>query len=285
MSKAYRVILLHLAALAVAACAGARAPTAAGSAEGVPAWVTEGSTAKADHSDGSYMGVGMASDIRNQALATSSAENRARAEVAKALETHVASVMKDYLASTAAGAALTASEEQHVEQASKSFSSQAMTGVLIVDRFVAADGTVYALARLDVKANELAQAAQGAPMPQTCTALLKVVQLGRSSSTCWIDERVSKTQGRLTYPCAGGAAEATFGEAVFTGELRDGRADLALTTTFDFQDGCRWTSDQHITGRLATDHMDYAYSEAPLAGQSGCASACTAKGAVYLRQP
>jgi len=67
------------------------------------------------------------------------------------------------MASTTAGDMKASSEEQHVEQAVKTFSAVTLSGVQIVNHFVAPDGTWYALAELDVasfrdsidKANEL----------------------------------------------------------------------------------------------------------------------------------
>ena len=59
--------------------------------------------------------------------------------------------MKDYMASTTAGDMSASSEEQHVEQAIKSFSAVTLSGVQIVDHWFHPDGTVYALAQLDLE--------------------------------------------------------------------------------------------------------------------------------------
>lgn len=121
-----------------------------------PAWVIKGSGAFKDTGESVFYGVGAVTGVHNKPLAVTSAENRARAEVAKVFETYSASLMKDYAASTTGGAAITAetptSEEQHIEQTIKTFSAVTLSGVMIVDRWEdPKDGTIYSLARLDLK--------------------------------------------------------------------------------------------------------------------------------------
>lgn len=121
-----------------------------------PAWVIKGSGAFKDSGEQVFYGVGAVTGINNKPLAVTSAENRARAEVAKVFQTYSASLMKDYAASTTGGAAITSetptSEEQHVEQAIKTFSAVTLSGVMIVDRWEDPNNaTIYSLARLDLK--------------------------------------------------------------------------------------------------------------------------------------
>lgn len=121
-----------------------------------PAWVIKGSGAFKDTGESVFYGVGAVTGVHNKPLAVTSAENRARAEVAKVFETYSASLMKDYAASTTGGAAITAetptSEEQHIEQTIKTFSAVTLSGVMIVDRWEdSKDGTIYSLARLSLK--------------------------------------------------------------------------------------------------------------------------------------
>lgn len=122
--------------------------------EGVdyPEWVTKGSGAFDDEDDRVFHGVGLASGVRNQALANAAADNRARAEIAKIFETYSASLMKDYMSSATAGDFAASSEEQYIEQAIKTFSASTLSGVQIIDHWSHPDGsTVYALARLDLE--------------------------------------------------------------------------------------------------------------------------------------
>jgi len=116
-----------------------------------PDWVNKGTGAFDKGDSQVFYGVGSVTGIRNHSLARTTADNRARAEIAKVFETYTASLMKDYMASTTAGDMGSSSEEQHVESVIKTFSAQTLSGVLIVDHwFHPLDGTVYALASLDL---------------------------------------------------------------------------------------------------------------------------------------
>ena len=132
-----------------------------------PDWVTRGSGAFEEGRGRAFVGVGSVHGIRNPSLARTTADNRARAEIAKIFTTYSATLMRDYSASThtterqtaagrappAAGpAAAPAHEEQDVEQAIKTFSAATLSGVQIVDHWYhPTDGSVYALARLDLE--------------------------------------------------------------------------------------------------------------------------------------
>lgn len=120
---------------------------------GMPGWVNRGNAAVVKE-DGRrvFYGVSSASGIKNPSLLRSTADNRARNELAKVFEVFSASLMKDYMSSTG---------EQNVEQAIKTATSASLKGVEIVDRYIAQDGSMYALAALDLKkAMELIAAAE-----------------------------------------------------------------------------------------------------------------------------
>jgi len=121
-----------------------------------PVWVVKGSAAFNDSGNRVFYGVGQVSGVKNRSLAVTTAGNRARAEIGKIFEGYTASLMRDYAASTVGGAAVSiktpATEEQHVEQVIKTFSAVTLTGVMIIDHWTdSSDGTVYALARLDIE--------------------------------------------------------------------------------------------------------------------------------------
>ena len=151
MSRVTRVLACMLV-VSAGACAGKSETAAKPAANNGPAWVDGGSGAfTGDANKGHVLhGVGSSSGIRNAALARTTADNRARAEIAKIFEVYSASLMKDYMASTTAGDMSKSSEEQHVEQAIKTFSAQTLHGVQIIDHWIAPDGTWYALAELDM---------------------------------------------------------------------------------------------------------------------------------------
>lgn len=118
-----------------------------------PDWVLKGSGAFDVDRGKVFFGVGAASGIKNKALALTTADNRARAEIAKTIEVYVAVLAKDYMASTTAGDMSASAEEQHVEQALKTFSKATLHGATIVNRWIdPEDGTIYSLCELDILA-------------------------------------------------------------------------------------------------------------------------------------
>ena len=146
MEKKYRVVFcvfLLFGVMLLASCASKQAKG--------PDWVWKGNGAFDNDNAKVFYGVGVASGIKNKALARSTSDNRARAEIAKILETYVAMLAKDYMASTTAGDMKASTEEQHVETALKSFSKTTLHGARIVNRWEdPTDGTYYSLCELDL---------------------------------------------------------------------------------------------------------------------------------------
>ncbi len=138
-------------------CAGkakqiARLELTAGEA---PPWVNKGSGAFDGEIGQAFYGVASSSGIRNPALLRTTADNRARAEIARIFKTYTAALMKDYAASTMAGNPEETSEEQHVEQAIKTFTKAELAGVEIVDHWQdPASNEYFSLARLDLSTFE-----------------------------------------------------------------------------------------------------------------------------------
>jgi len=137
-------------------CAGAKKeavvapPVPPASAE--PEWVRKGAGAFLNKGDKAFYGIGSVSGVMNKSLARTTADNRARAEIAKVFETYSASLMRDYAASTTAGDFKKTSEEQNIEQAVKTFSAATLSGVVIIDHWTdPQDNTIYSLAKLDLE--------------------------------------------------------------------------------------------------------------------------------------
>ncbi|HNW43965.1 MAG TPA: hypothetical protein PKI19_05620 [Elusimicrobiales bacterium] len=148
-----KILVCLGAALALTGCGGGKknvqtAAVAAPIAASGPAWVNQGSGA---FKDGNFYGVGIATGIKNRALAIDTADSRARAKIAEVFNTYIAKLSKDYMASTTAGDMKDSSEEQNVTDSLKSFTQMNLSGVVIVDHWVdASDGSMFALAKLDV---------------------------------------------------------------------------------------------------------------------------------------
>jgi hypothetical protein len=107
----------------------------------------------------------------------------------------------------------------------------------------------------------------------SCASTLKAVSV-QAQPGCDFIEHVTTSVGQLTFPCAGGlAASATFGPDTFSGSVSGNQLSLSVTLPFDWSDGCHWTTTQTIEGDVCGTST-FVYSEAPLPGQSGCASSC-----------
>jgi len=116
-----------------------------------PAWVTRCAGAFEDAGKEAFYGCGVASGIENRALQIQTADARARADLARAIDTYIASFFKDYLSSAGLSqeAGLTEIEEkQFIESITKEITEVSLYGVQILDRWRAPDGTLYSLARV-----------------------------------------------------------------------------------------------------------------------------------------
>lgn len=111
-------------------------------ASSAPAWVARGSQSTVQGDARVFYGVGSASNIKNPALLRVTADDRARAEIARVITSFSSSLMHDTMDS---------SGQQNVDQAINTVAKSSLQGVQIVDRYVSADGTVYALAALDLE--------------------------------------------------------------------------------------------------------------------------------------
>ncbi len=115
---------------------------------GPPKWVKKGSGA---YDDKNFYGVGSVTGVKNEPLAWDTAENRARAEIAKTFETYTGYLMRDYAASTTAGDFTRNTEEQNVERAIKTISTTTLSGVKSIDRYKdEKSNTYYVLTKLSL---------------------------------------------------------------------------------------------------------------------------------------
>ena len=117
-----------------------------------------------------------------------------------------------------------------------------------------------------------------------CKRTVTVTSMDAPAS-CFVDTVMKMGQtGTLSFPCEGdGEARLTFGKKSFAGASIGGRLEMCAGTEYPFSDGCRWTSAQRVTGRVAMQSLSFSYGEAPKAGQhKSCASACSATGTVRV---
>src|SRR5438132_12034757 len=100
----------------------------------VPKWVDKGGGYMTAKDGKAFYGVGAVTGIRNEPLAKETADNRARAYLAKYMDTYTYQLMRDHAASTTAGDFTKTSDEQNVERALKAFISTHLSSMIVVDR-------------------------------------------------------------------------------------------------------------------------------------------------------
>lgn len=111
-----------------------------------PEWVNKGTQA-VDNDDGRLIhGVGMAPVMGDVSLQKSTADNRARAEIARVMKTYVNAVVNDYTASASGEA------DMSVQRTIETTTQLALSGAKILGHWKdESTGDIYAFAELDVK--------------------------------------------------------------------------------------------------------------------------------------
>lgn len=118
--------------------------------KGAPDWVNEGTQAVSDKKGRLIHGVGSSQPLGDESLQRSTADQRARAEVARILSSYLDVVMHDY--AHASKDVENASSSTTVEQEIGSFSKAVLNGSRIIGRWKdKRSGVVYAFAELDLK--------------------------------------------------------------------------------------------------------------------------------------
>jgi hypothetical protein len=133
------------------------------------------------------------------------------------------------------------------------------------------------------------------PGRDQCTARLRAAPI-KTNEGCQLDERISKNNGVLVFPCSGtGELEAVFGEHHFRGTISAGGApastagsgtlQLTLDTELDWDDGCHWETQQAIRGEWRREgkhpKLVWTYDEHPVRG-TGCFGACKARADIEI---
>lgn len=149
-------LTLIISLLGLAACSSNTTVETDLGIDGAPNWVNEGTQA-IDNDDGQLLhGVGMAPPMNDSSLQKSSADNRARAEIAHILKTWVDSTLSDYTASVGDSASM------NIERELRSSTQLAISGSRILGHWKDPNtGDIYAFAelRLDAMDELIAKAA------------------------------------------------------------------------------------------------------------------------------
>ena len=146
MTKLSTFSVLFLA-LALSACSSKTTIESDMGLDNAPDWVNEGTQAVSDDDGRLIHGVGMAPTMGDVSLQKATADNRARAEIARVLSTFVDAVINDYTASTGGAADL------NVEREIRSTTQLVLSGARMLGHWKDEDtGDVYAFAELDMDA-------------------------------------------------------------------------------------------------------------------------------------
>jgi len=150
----YSTIRLFAAAaltLVLAACGGGKTVVESDlGIRGAPDWVNKGTQAVSDKDGRLFHGVGSAPSLGDEALQRSTADDRARAEVARMLSTYIDAVSNDFSGSSGTGT--NASADQSVSRQIKAVTKQNLAGSKIIGRWKdSRTSMVYSIAELDLK--------------------------------------------------------------------------------------------------------------------------------------
>jgi len=139
-------LLLVLGLTVLVGCSSQRMLESDLGLDDAPDWVNIGTQAFANEEGRLLQGVGMAAAMNDLSLQRSTADNRARAEIARILSLYVDSTIKDY------SAASSGENSAAVEQLLRSSTRTLLSGARIIARWLDPEsGNLYAFAELDMQ--------------------------------------------------------------------------------------------------------------------------------------
>ena len=144
-------LLFAALTLALTACGGGKTVVESDlGIKGAPDWVNKGTATLNDRDGRLFHGVGSAPTMGDDSLQRSTADDRARAEVARVFSTYMDVMSSDYTAATGSGPK--ADADQSVSRQVRAVTKLNLAGAKIVGRWNdPRTGSVYSLAELDLK--------------------------------------------------------------------------------------------------------------------------------------
>jgi len=137
--------------LALAACGGGKTIVESDlGVKGAPDWVNKGTQVLNDKDGRLFHGVGSSQTLGDESLQRSTADERARAEVARMLSTYIDAVSNDY--ANASGTGANANADQEVSRQIKAVTKMNLAGSKIIGRWKdPRTNAVWSIAELDLK--------------------------------------------------------------------------------------------------------------------------------------
>lgn len=144
-----RSLLLAVFAFGLAACGGKTMVKSDLGIRGAPNWVNQGTNILKDKNGRLFHGVGTAPPMGDESLQIATADERARAEVARVLSSYMDVVSSDYLAANGTGKDTQA--EQSVSRQIKNLTRVNLSGARIIGRWRDKHtGDIWSIAELDM---------------------------------------------------------------------------------------------------------------------------------------
>lgn len=138
-----------IATVAVSGCGGATRVKSDLGISGAPDWVNQGTQALNEKNGRLFHGVGSAPSLGDMSLQISTADERARAEIARVLNSYMEVVSKDYVA---ANGSVQPVVEQSISRDVRNLTKLNLTGAKIIGHWRdKKSGMVYSIAELDMK--------------------------------------------------------------------------------------------------------------------------------------
>ena len=148
--KFWTRLLLVIVVAAVAACAGQTKLESDLGVKGAPDWVNKGTSYVNDKDGRLFHGVGSASPMGDVTLQRSTADDRARAELARILSSYLDVASNDYQSAARSGDSKVS--EEAVSRQIKNLSKVNLAGAKIIARWQdKKTSIVYSIAELDMK--------------------------------------------------------------------------------------------------------------------------------------
>ena len=148
MKRIMGVCLVML--LLLAGCSGKNMVESDLGIKGAPDWVNEGTQVLNDKDGRYFHGVGQAPSMADDSLQITTADSRARAEVARMISTFIDVAHHDYSAASGSGGEVVS--EQAISQQIESLSQTNISGSKIIGHWRdKKTGNVYSIAELDLK--------------------------------------------------------------------------------------------------------------------------------------
>ena len=144
------LVVVLSSALVLSACSSRTRVESDLGIRGAPNWVNEGKQALKDGDKRFFRGIGSAPTMNDDSLQRSTADNRARAELAQIFTSYMDVLANDYSAAVADNTEVV--NEQAVSRTVKNITSLNLMGAEIIARWKdKKSGTVYSLAEIDMK--------------------------------------------------------------------------------------------------------------------------------------